>query len=111
MTLRVASRWVVLPRLLAGSAGRSIAQSPPPATLEYAAVPIDGTELRTIRSSVVGQEYLLKVRLPDGYERSEKRYPVLYLMDGDLAFAMATDIVQSLEWGGNVPESIMVSPA
>jgi tetratricopeptide (TPR) repeat protein len=102
---------VVLPLFLAGSAGHAIAQSPPPATSEYAAVPIDGTELRAIRSSVVGQEYLLKVRLPDGYERSEKRYPVLYLLDGDLAFAMATDIVQGLEWGGHVPELIIVSPA
>jgi hypothetical protein len=111
MTMRITSRWVVLLLLLAGQAGHATAQTSPPALSSYAAVTIDGTELRTIHSSIVGQEYLLKVRLPDGYEESGKRYPVLYLLDGDFAFAMATDIVQYLEWEGHVPELIIVSPA
>jgi tetratricopeptide (TPR) repeat protein len=111
MTMRTRSRWMVLLLLLAGQAGHAAAQTSPAAASNYAAVTIDGTELRTIHSSIVGQEYLLKVRLPDGYENSEKRYPVLYLLDGDFAFAMATDIVQYLEWGGHVPELIIVSPA
>jgi tetratricopeptide (TPR) repeat protein len=110
MSTCAASRWAVL-LLLAGQAAEVAAQSPSSERPQYAAVPIDGTQLRTIHSSIVGQEYLLKVRLPDSYEHSEKRYPVLYLLDGDLAFAMSTDIVQGLEWGGNVPELIIVSPA
>jgi tetratricopeptide (TPR) repeat protein len=110
MSIRVAARWLVLLLLLAGPTGYGVAQSSPPEAAGYPTVPIDGTELRTIQSAIVGQEYLLKVRLPEGYERSEKRYPVLYLLDGDFAFAMATDIVQYLEWGG-IPELIIVSPA
>jgi tetratricopeptide (TPR) repeat protein len=111
MTIRIASRWVVLLLLLAGQTGVAVAQSPTTAATQYDAVPIDGTELRTIHSAIIGQDYLLKIRLPDGYERSDRRYPVLYLLDGDFAFAMATDIVQYLEWGGHVPELIIVSPA
>ena len=37
--------------------------------------------------------------------------PALYLLDGDHAFAMATDIVQYLIYGGHIPDLIIVSPA
>jgi hypothetical protein len=111
MTIRIAPPCMVLLLLLAGHAGHATAQTSPAPASTYAAVTIDGTELRTIHSDIVGQQYLLKVRLPDGYENSGKRYPVLYLLDGDFAFAMATDIVQYLEWEGHVPELIIVSPA
>jgi tetratricopeptide (TPR) repeat protein len=76
----------------------------------YPKVPIDGTQLRTITSAIVHQDYLLKIRLPEDYERSDKRYPVLFLLDGDHAFAMATDVVQYLYYGG-IPDLIIVSPA
>lgn len=111
MTRSLTLRWLLLLLLIGGSAGPALAQGSPAAPAAHGPVPIAGTQLHTIHSAIVGQEYLVKVRLPDGYERSEKRYPVLYLMDGDLAFAMATDIVQGLEWGGHVPELIIVSPA
>ncbi len=111
MIMRAISIGLTLGLLVGAlSVDRLLAQDPP-SVAAHDPVPIDGTELRKIYSSVVGQEYLLKIRLPEGYGRSEKRYPVLYLLDGDHAFAMATDIVQYLEYGGNVPELIIVSPA
>lgn len=75
------------------------------------AVPIAQSELRRLPSSVVGQEYLIKVWLPETYATGSRSYPVLYLLDGDHAFAMATDIVQYLIYGEHVPELIIVSPA
>ena len=87
-----------------------LAQDRPAVGNTSSPVPIDGTQLRKITSAVVHQEYLIKVRLPDDYQRTDKRYPVLYLLDGDHAFAMATDIVQYLEYG-SLPELIIVSPA
>jgi Putative esterase len=36
---------------------------------------------------------------------------VLYLLDGDHAFAMATDMVQYLIYGEHIPDLIIVSPA
>jgi pimeloyl-ACP methyl ester carboxylesterase len=107
----ILSGLILGPLLIALRANRSVAQAPPPVASGYSAVPIDGTELRQIYSSRVGQEYLLKIRFPEGYEQSEERYPVLYLLDGDHAFAMATDIVQYLEYDRNVPQLIIVSPA
>ena len=36
---------------------------------------------------------------------------MLYLLDGDHAFAMATDIVQYLIYGQHIPDLIIASPA
>jgi predicted alpha/beta superfamily hydrolase len=40
----------------------------------------------TFRSDVLGEERRVFVRLPEGYETSERMYPVLYLMDGEFFF-------------------------
>lgn len=80
-------------------------------TSSYPLVPIANTQLREIRSSIVGQEYQVKIRLPEEYASTTTLYPVLYLLDGDHAFAMATDIVQYLIYGDHIPDLIIVSTA
>ena len=100
--------WLAVAGVLLGTA--LLAQREPAVGNPYPKVPIDGTQLRTITSAIVHQDYLLKIRLPEDYERSDKRYPVLYLLDGDHAFAMATDVVEYLYYGG-IPDLIIVSPA
>jgi hypothetical protein len=77
----------------------------------WPAVPITNSELRELHSSIVGQDYLIKVRLPEAYAASTTAYPVLYLPDGDHWFAMATDIVQYLIYGQHVPDLIIASTA
>jgi hypothetical protein len=77
----------------------------------YPLVPIANSQLREIKSSIVGHEYQVKIRLPEEYGNTTTRYPVLYLLDGDHAFAMATDIVQYLIYGEHIPDLIIASPA
>src|SRR5215475_762804 len=36
-----------------------------------------------IKSEVLGEERVILIRTPPGYERNGQRYPVLYLTDGD----------------------------
>ena len=74
-------------------------------------VPIANSELHHLHSAATGRDFEIKVRLPENYYSSAARYPVLYMVDGDFMFAMATDIVQYLIYGGNVPDLIVVSPA
>ncbi|HET9906446.1 MAG TPA: alpha/beta hydrolase-fold protein [Anaerolineales bacterium] len=78
---------------------------------QYPQVPIANSQLRHIKSSIVGREYQVKIRLPEDYANTTKLYPVLYLLDGDHAFAMATDIVQYLIYGQHIPDLIIASPA
>src|SRR5579859_4137145 len=72
---------------------------------------IANTELHELTSAAVKQKYYIKARLPEKYSESTASYPALYLLDGDHAFAMATDIVQYLIYGEHIPDLIIVSPA
>lgn len=74
-------------------------------------VVVDSTEQHILESRCVGQNYIIKVWLPDSYHQTDLAFPVLYLLDGDHAFAMATDIVEYLTYGSHVPKLIIVSPA
>ncbi|MDX1909730.1 MAG: alpha/beta hydrolase-fold protein [Bacteroidia bacterium] len=74
-------------------------------------VTLKNTQAFTLHSQGLETTYVIKVYLPEGYETSNKQYPVLYLLDGDHAFAMATDIVTYLQYGGHTPELIIVSPS
>jgi predicted alpha/beta superfamily hydrolase len=69
------------------------------------------TETFHVYSDGLQTDYQIKVYLPESYAGSSKRYPVLYLLDGDHAFAMATDIVTYMQYGNHIPEMIIVSPA
>jgi hypothetical protein len=77
----------------------------------YPQVPIANSRLQTLKSSIVGREYQVKIRLPEDYASTTMLYPVLYLLDGDHAFAMATDIVQYFIYGKHIPDLIIASPA
>jgi len=74
-------------------------------------VEIPNSETFTLYSNELQTEYHIKVLLPEGYSKSDKKYSVLYLLDGDHAFAMATDIVTYMQYGNHIPEMIIVSPS
>ena len=59
-------------------------------------------------STIVNDDYQLLVSLPDSYDESEKKYPVIFVLDGDVAFGMATSIARYLQVGNSIPELIVV---
>jgi len=62
-----------------------------------------------IQSKVLNEERTMLVYLPDGYRRSNKTYPVLYLLDGGFHFHHTSGIVQFLSAQGIIPEMIVVA--
>jgi len=48
------------------------------------------------------------ISTPDNYSTSDKSYPVLYVLDGDIAYGMAVSIARYLQIGGIIPELIVV---
>lgn len=67
-----------------------------------------GTEERTLFCSTVGRDYHLSVALPETYATSNQAYPVIYLLDGDLAFGMAAGLTATAHWLSGTPEVIVV---
>ncbi len=69
------------------------------------------TEVKEIISQEVDDTFYVYIRLPKNYVEENKRYPVLYLLDGDISFNMATSIVRYLQFGKDVHDLIIVAPA
>lgn len=69
------------------------------------------TKIKQIISKEVDDTFYVYVRLPKAYtENPDKKYPVLYLLDGDISFNMATSVVRYLQFGKSVPDLIIVAP-
>ena len=66
------------------------------------------TELQIIHSKTIDDDYYLYIKLPSNYHESEKTYPVVYLLDGDIAFTMAWSTVRYLQYGKHLPDVIIV---
>lgn len=76
---------------------------------QYPRVDIPGSEVRKVTSSIVsGQEYELHILLPGGYKNSDKKYPVVYLMDSQWDFPLVKCIYGEYYYDGFIPEMIIV---
>lgn len=60
-------------------------------------------------SAALGETREILVHLPRDYERSTRRYPVLFLLDGNDHFVYASGIVDFLARNGRAPELILVA--
>lgn len=70
---------------------------------------LDNTEQFSIKSKYVTNEnYIIQVGLPIGYYRSDKSYPVLYVLDGDKSFGMTKEITDWLIWDNEIKNIIIV---
>ena len=65
----------------------------------------------TIESKVLDETRTMMVYLPPGYEISDRKYPVLYLLDGRAHFLHASGITHYLARLGNTPPMIVVAIA
>ena len=76
---------------------------------QYPRVDIPGSEVRKITSSIVaGQEYELQILLPGGHKTSNKKYPVIYLMDSQWDFPLLKCLYGEHYYDGFIPELIVV---
>ena len=69
---------------------------------------IYNTQVKKFQSVSVEDDFYIYISLPQSYEATDKHYPVLYILDGDMTFGMAVGIARYLQLGGNIPELIIV---
>ena len=69
-------------------------------------------ESHRIHSSQVNEDREYKIYLPNSYKwAQERRYPVLYVLDGDSNFLHTVASVEFLSAQGEMPEMIVVAMA
>jgi predicted alpha/beta superfamily hydrolase len=69
------------------------------------------TEERIIHSDAVGQDFQIGIWFPFSYASSDRRYPVLYVPDGEFAFGLATGLIPTLIGTREAPEMLVVGIA
>ena len=76
---------------------------------QFPAFEIQGSQVRKLTSSIVAnQKYVLQMMLPANYENSNKKFPVLYLMDLQWDFPLLTALYGQQYYDGFIPEMIIV---
>ena len=65
-----------------------------------------------LKSAVMGSTYHIYIRYPDGYaDQPGKRYPIVYLLDGDSAFPLIAPEHLFLTYDDAMPEALIVGIA
>ena len=73
------------------------------------AQPATGTVKRfALKSSVLGEERIILVRTPVGYEANKVSYPVLYMTDGDAHMGHTASTIEFLTRNGRISDLILV---
>ena len=67
-----------------------------------------GTATHLLRSKRLPQRLRIDVSLPIEYEGTDRRYPVVYLIDGHWFFPIVSHAVRPLELSGELPPFIVV---
>jgi predicted alpha/beta superfamily hydrolase len=76
---------------------------------DYPPVELKGTQLIQFRSAINDQNYEVYVELPASYkDSSKKRYPVLYVLDGQWFFPTIIEMRESMRYEGYLPEMIVI---
>ncbi len=74
-----------------------------------AAEPVTIGQLYQLRSQVLAEDRSYRVSLPATYHwATNRRYPVLFVLDGQTRFASGAASVETLAAGGDIPEMIVV---
>ena len=77
--------------------------------MPHSRISLPDTQLRSIRSAIMGNDYVLHVGLPASYsEDSGRKYPVLYFMDANVGSAMTIQTYRTLSMMQEAQDMILV---
>jgi predicted alpha/beta superfamily hydrolase len=107
-SLRAPALGACLSLLLVVSASAQQSAKPQNAA-PYPRVAIPGSEMRSLKSANTGRAYDLYIHLPAASAQDkEKKFPVLYLLDGQWDFKLLDSVYGGLLYDKFVPEMIIV---
>jgi uncharacterized protein len=83
-----------------------------PVKQDYPSVTLPNTQVRIITAKHNAVTYKLLISLPLNYTaRPDEKFEVIYLLDADFSFALAKNMLDQLEAGGQAPGVILVGIA
>ncbi len=89
----------------------AIQQEIPKESPPFPKVEIKDTELRTLKSKHVGEEYKINIFFPKDYDKENRRYPVVYVLDAEYNFGCVAYITRRLIKNGDISKILLVGIA
>ena len=86
----------------------SVPQTPRAESTTLPRVSLPDTEVRQLKSPATGRSYDIYVLLPTDYAKTDRKYPVLYVLDGQWDFKLLDSIYGGLLFDQFVPEMLIV---
>lgn len=71
-------------------------------------VPVLGSQVRTMHSTNTGRDYDLYIHLPSTFDKDNKKYPVVYVLDGQWDFKLMDSVLGGLVYDKFVPPMVIV---
>lgn len=71
--------------------------------------PISIGEAISLHSDILDEKRPMRIYVPPSYTQTEQAYPVVYVLDGEVAFLHTASAVQFLALYGKMPEAIVVA--
>ncbi len=97
---------------LAGMVCSALASGQVPSLCDFKTEPVTVTTGYSLKfhSNILNEDRTINISLPEGYEKSTKKYPVLYMLDAQWNF---NHTAQNLGWLSNsdiksIPQTIVV---
>jgi len=72
-------------------------------------VSLGQTRSFTLKSKEVGDEFLINLAFPKNYDPENRIYPVVYLTDANIFFALVTQTIRLLNFNQEIPPVILVA--
>ena len=89
----------------------SIRQEAQKENASFPRVEIKDTELRTLKSKYVGQDYSINIFFPKDYSKEDKRYPAVYVLDAEYNFGCVAYIARRLIKNEDIPKILLIGIA
>lgn len=70
--------------------------------------PVPAVSTITLKSAVLGEDRVILVRVPQGYDANNQSYPVLYMTDGNAHIAHTSSTTEFLSRNGRMSDMIVV---
>ena len=102
--LLIALLFITVHTTLNGQAKEKI-----PSLSEFKTEPVSVGYSFKFHSDILNEDRTVMISLPDDYKSTTKKYPVLYISDGQWHFAHTTQAVGALAGNGIIPRMIIVA--
>jgi Predicted hydrolase of the alpha/beta superfamily len=71
-------------------------------------VSLDQTTAKWLDSKIVGDRFLIQCYIPSQSKIPVDSLPVVFILDSDMSFGLAYDVVRWLRWGNEIPEVAII---